>query len=1023
MNLPHYHEDLHRLHVGMMPRRSYYVPASSRELAEYPREISDRAVFLSGDWAFSYYENDRELPEGFFERDFNFDRFDVLPVPGCWQIYGYGRNNYTNVRYPIPFDPPYVPEDNPCGVYIREFELDDDKFDKHLVFEGVDSCYYVWVNGEFIGYSQISHSPSEFDITKAVKPGPNRLVVLVYQWSDGTYIEDQDKLRMSGIFRDVYILLRPKNRIEDFFLHQDFNKSFSRATLSIDTKVRGNVKIYAWLYDAEGNEVASGEDKNPVLKLRDPILWNAENPYLYTLVLKGGNEVIAKKVGFRKIEVVDDVVTINGEPVKFKGVNRHDSSPENGYAVTMEEMVRDIYMIKAHNFNALRTSHYPNSPLLLELCDEVGLYVIGETDIEIHGGVELYGGGYMTSYNILADNPDFADAILDRVEANVERDKNVTSVVIWSLGNEAGYGGNFEKASHFVKDRDPSRLCHYEGSIHAGGFIEDDKKITFEYKRYPRKGVDHDFSAIDLYSRMYPPLSEMEDYAKNGIEAEHMKFLASRCGGFKRNVPMILCEYTHAMGNGPGDAEDYWELIYKYPRLSGAFVWEWCDHSVYMGKTPEGRDKYFYGGDWGDVHNDGNFCMDGLVYPDRTPHTGLLELRNVLRPVRLVSGKGQNFTFRNMLDFTDLAGRIGIAYEIRRDGETIGEGIFADLSCKPHKTVSVTIPEEIPEDYRVSVLFRYLNLLTDCPDYLPDEFGFDQYLVPVATVDVDIESEKAPKATDLGTVLVIEGDCFRYEYDKTKAAFTKLVNNNKSYINAPMSINIWRAPTDNDRSQRLEWEKAGYDRATVRSYSTDVKEKDGRLVLTAKFGVAAIFLQKFLDVTACYEISDTGEILMDVRAKKLGTLPFLPRFGVRLFLDNDFEKVSYFGYGPFESYIDKRRASYKDAFESTVSELHEDYLKPQENGSHYGCEELTVSNATGAALHVFGENFSFNASHYTAEELTKKMHSFEIEESGSTVLCIDGEMCGIGSNSCGPVLAEKYRTTDTPELRAVLAFE
>ena len=1021
MKLPHYHEDLKKLHVGTMPRRSYYVPASNRDLAEYPREISDRAVFLSGEWAFSYHENDRTLPEGFFGRDFDISRFDVLPVPGCWQIYGYGRNNYTNVRYPIPFDPPYVPEENPCGIYIREFELDDDNFDKHLVFEGVDSCFYVWVNGQFIGYSQVSHSPSEFDITKAVQPGPNRLTVLVYQWSDGTYLEDQDKLRMSGIFRDVYILLRPKNRIDDFFLHQEFNKNFSEAALSVDMKVRGNVRISTKLYDAEGSEIAASEGRNPVLKVTNPKLWNAENPYLYTLVLKGGNEVIVKKVGFRKIEVDGDVVKLNGVPIKFKGVNRHDSSPENGYAVTYEEMVRDITMIKAHNFNAIRTSHYPNSPLLLELCDEIGLYVIDETDLEIHGGVELYGGGYTTSYNILADNPDFAEPIRDRVEANVERDKNVTAVLIWSLGNEAGYGGNFERASHWVKDRDPSRLCHYEGSVHAGGFIDPEAPITFEYKRYPREGNIYDFSAIDLYSRMYPGYEEFEAFGKEGIKS--LTELSERCGGFTRPVPMILCEYTHAMGNGPGDPEDYWQIIYKYPNLCGAFVWEWCDHSVYMGKTPDGRDKYFYGGDWGDRHNDGNFCMDGLVYPDRTPHTGLLELKNVLRPVRLVSGKGQKFTFRNMLDFTDLSGRIGIAYEIRRDGETVGEGIFADLSCKPGKTVAVTIPEEIPDDFRVSVLFRYLNLLSDSPDYLPDELGFDQYLVPVRTVDVDIESEKAPKCTDLGTVLVIEGSCFRYEYDKTKAAFTKLVNNNVSYLDAPMSLNIWRAPTDNDRSQRMEWERAGYDRMCIRNYSTAVSAEDGLLVVTAKFGVSAVFLQKFLEVTARFEISDTGEIRMSIRGKKLPSLPYLPRFGVRLFLPNDFEEVEYVGYGPYESYIDKHRASFKDTFADTVSELHEDYLKPQENGSHWGCEELTVANASGAKLHVFGESFSFSASHYTEEELSAKKHNFELEESGHTVLCLDGEMAGIGTNSCGPELQKKYRTTDNPEISLVLAFE
>ena len=1004
MNLPHYHENQKMLHVGTREKRSYYVPASTAELAGLPREISDRAVFLSGDWAFSYHENDRDLPEDFFAEDFDFTGFDVLPVPGCFQIYGYGRNNYTNVRYAIPFDPPYVPKDNACGIYIRDFDLDDDKFDKHLVFEGVDSCYYVWVNGKFVGYSQVSHGQSEFDITKFVHAGENRIAVLVYRWCDGTYLEDQDKLRMTGIFRDVYVLLRPKNRVEDFFIHQDFSANWKTATITVDYKVKGNVKVHTYLTDGE-TVIAESFDKEPVLTVKNPKLWNAEHPYLYTLVIETPNEVISRNVGLRKVEVVNRAIVLNGQKIKFKGVNRHDSSPFNGYAVTIDEMYEDITLMKANNFNAIRTSHYPNSPLFLEFADEIGMYVIDESDIEIHGCVEFYGGSYMNTYSYMADNPDWADAIVDRVQMNVERDKNVTSVLIWSMGNEAGYGCGFEAATKWTKDRDPARLCHYEGAMWAHEYKPEENDCLLEWNGSKRGTGKFDFNSIDMYSRMYPTVEHMLEYAEKG------------------DKPMILCEYTHAMGNGPGCTEDYWKAIYAHDELVGAFVWEWCDHSVYMGKTPEGKDQFYYGGDWGDVHNDGNFCMDGLVYPDRTPHTGLLELKNVMRPVRLISEKNGVFTFKNMLDFTDLQEKIGISYEIKRDGEQLSRGDLEVPSVKPHASFKMTLPEEIPVDDRTSVIFRYWNKQAALTDYMPDEMGFDQFVVPVRTVAIGIESEAAPEVTENEYYIIVEGKNFRYVYDKDKAAFTEIVNRNVSYLAAPMETSVWRAPTDNDRNIREEWQKAGYDRAMVRVYDTRVKAEDGKIVITSKYGMSAIFLQKFMNVTARYEINDNGELLIDLKGDKLPIFPFLPRFGVRMFLKKDFENVSYYGYGPNESYIDKRRSCVLDRFDDTVTGMHEDYIKPQENGSHYGCEEMTLTNATGATLTVTGEEFSFNTSHYTVEELTKKMHNYELEESAYTVLHIDERQSGIGSNSCGPELKEEYRLGNKLHMRVVLSFE
>ena len=561
MTLRRYHETRKTLRVNTLPKRSYYIPASAADRCGLPRECSDRAVFLSGeDWVFRYFDNDLGVEEDYFAPDFvpGGDGFEVIPVPSVWQNFGHGRHNYTNVRYPFPYDPPYVPEDNPCGLYLKDFMLEDDGFEKHLVFEGVDSCHYVYVNGRFAGYAQASHNMSEFDITKFVRPGRNRLAVLVYKWCDGSYLEDQDKLRMSGIFRDVYILLRPKDRVDDFFIHESFGAGFRSARLSVELRTKGNAAPAVSLYDGDAL-IGSAAGTDPVLDVKMPHLWNAEDPYLYRLVIETKGEVIEKQIGFRKIEVKNRAILLNGQKIKFRGVNRHDSSPFNGYAVTEEEMLEDITMMKAHNFNAVRTSHYPNSPLFLEMCDRFGMYVIDESDVEIHGTVNIAGiRDDMRSYSLLAEDPDWYEPILDRIESNVERDKNAASVLIWSMGNEAGYGGNFERASRRIKERDGSRLVHYEGARYGEMFVpevfEGENAPLFSTKRYDRPDGKFDYGCLDMYSRMYPSVDEVAEYAERG------------------DKPMVLCEYTHAMGNGPGDAEDYWQVIYSHDSLAGAFV-------------------------------------------------------------------------------------------------------------------------------------------------------------------------------------------------------------------------------------------------------------------------------------------------------------------------------------------------------------------------------------------------------------------------------------------------------------------
>ncbi len=992
-----------------MPKRAYYVPGSCRENAVGDREESDRFMLMSGDWAFRYFPSDRELPEEFFLEDFDCSDFDLLSVPSCWQTCGYDQNQYVNTRYPFPYDPPFVPKKDPCGIYVRDFEMEEDGFEHHLVFEGVDSCFYVWVNGTFAGYSQAAHNMSEFDITKLTHEGNNRIAVLVYKWCDGSYLECQDKLRMSGIFRDVYILSRPKARINDFFVKESFTKNYAKAEILVELTKKGRVAVRGTLVTPDGEELAGIVCENALrFEVDSPKLWNAEEPWLYQLFIETDHEVIAKKIGLREIEIKNRTILINGQKVKFKGANRHDSSPYNGYAVTLEEMLTDALLMKQNNINTVRTSHYPNSPLFPEICDEIGLYMIDESDIETHGSGSIYTPDTAACTGtscLLSNDPDWYDAYFDRVESNVERDKNSACVIMWSMGNEAGYGGNFERVQAWTKERDGSRLVHYEGALHSMTY--DPSKMSakhlFRYNQYDRPDEKFDYSSLDVYSRMYPSVDEIKDYAKNG------------------DKPMFLCEYCHAMGNGPGDLEDYWQTIYANDCLAGGCVWEWCDHTVYMGQTDDGKDKFYYGGDWGEELHDGNFCMDGLNYPDRTPHNGLKEYKNVLRPILLVSEKAGVFTFRNMLDFTSLKDRIGVICEIKTDGKVLEKLVLIDIDAKPHKTFTIDLSGKLPKDPRSSVIFTYVNLLEESTS--SDELGFDQYLIPAATCEVGFESASAPKCEEgKSRTLVITGNDFRYVYDTDAGSFSRITHHQVSFLEEPIEVNVWRAPVDNDRNIHLVWEKAGLDRLQFRTFETRTAVLENRLVIETDATMGASCKQAAMKVTLHWEVNDSGQIFCELRGDRLPIMPYLPRFGLRMFLRNDFEKVTYFGYGPNESYVDKHRSSRLDRFETTVNGLFEDYIRPQENGSHFGTEELAVSDAEGETVLFTGTGFSFNASHYTQEELRAKDHNFELVEAGKTVLCIDGAMCGVGSNSCGPVLDKRFETPEKLRLSFVMSF-
>ena len=997
MIVPRYYENLSVLHENTMPARAYYIPASRRmdNLVEH-REESDRMQLLNGTWKFQYFNSIYDIQDSFFEKNYDTENFDEIQVPSVWQMAGYDTHQYTNIRYPFPFDPPYVPQDIPCGAYVHTFEYsrDENAPKSFLNFEGVDSCFYVWINGSYIGYSQVSHMTSEFDVTDVLQDGTNTVAVLVMKWCDGSYLEDQDKFRMSGIFRDVYILKRPKEAISDYHIKTRIEDMLAKVEIEMKFYSPLNVKIS--IEDRNGAVVALGsiaEEGTAVLEIASPELWNTENPYLYKLILETENEVIVDHIALRKIEIKDQVIYLNGQKIKFRGVNRHDSDPVTGFTINPEQITTDLTLMKQHNFNAIRSSHYPNAPFFYEMCDKYGFMVIDEADIEAHGPFMIY-RKEDTDYNRfkrwnekIADDPVWEKAIVDRVKLMVERDKNRFCIVMWSMGNESAYGCNFEKALEWTKNFDPDRITQYESA------------------RYRNYDETYDYSNLDVYSRMYPALSEIQEYLdKDGSK------------------PFLLVEYCHSMGNGPGDFEDYFQMIQDNDKMCGGFVWEWCDHAIAHGTAENRKTIYAYGGDHGEEIHDGNFCMDGLVYPDRTVHTGLLEYKNVYRPARVISYDKESgeLVLHNYMDFDDLKDYVKISYELTQDGLVISKGKLPEVSAAPHSEGKINLKINVPESGKCYLKFIY-HLKKELP--LLDEdhiLGFDEIEVSQKDAKCQLAEkwvEKTVTDSELqvsedDTQIHIKGREFAYTIDRRTALFTEMKFAGREYLNHPMELNIWRAPTDNDMYIKSEWKKAHYDKAYTRAYTTEVVQGKHGVKITSHASVVAETVQKILDVTITWKIEAAGKIDADIAVTKDDEFPDLPRFGVRMFLDKKLSAVRYFGMGPQESYCDKHQAASHGLYHANVDDLHEDYIRPQENGSHYDCEYVELNNSRYGIV-VSAENaFSFNASYYTQEELEKKTHNYELTESDSVVFCVDYALNGIGSNSCGPVVLDQYRFDD-----------
>lgn len=1006
MIVPRNYEDLKIMHENTMPSRAYYMPASHDmgPLVE-DRFSSDRVICMNGTWEFQYFNSIYDLQEKFYEQGYDCSRFTQVEVPGVWQNYGYDSHQYTNVRYPIPLDPPYVPQENPCGAYVRKFyyEIPEEAPRAYLNFEGVDSCFYVWVNGKYVGYSQVSHATSEFDVTEVLKNGENTLAVLVLKWCDGTYLEDQDKFRMSGIFRDVYFVNRPENVVYDYFTTTEIQEE--QAVITVQASYQGKaVPTKLTLYDAEHKEIASQVFQEnigtvythkAVILVKEPNLWNPEQPYLYTLVLETEGEVITDRIGLREICVKDAVLYVNGTAIKFKGVNRHDSDPVTGFVIGLEQMKKDLQMMKESNFNAVRSSHYPNVPYFYQLCDEYGFFVIAEADNESHGTQSQYlkdsnWENVSRKWNErISDNPEFIPATLDRTQLCVHREKNRPCIIIWSMGNECGYGCTFEEALKWTKGFDSTRLTCYESSF---------------YRSDRRK---YDYSNIDIFSRMYPSLEEIQEYMDK-----------------KPDKPLLLIEYCHAMGNGPGDLEDYFQIIYEYDVLCGGFVWEWCDHAIYQGQAANGKEKYLYRGDFGEEVHDGNFCMDGLVYPDRTPHTGLLEYQNVYRPARVVSfcQKTGELCLENYMNYVDLKDYIYLVYEVNCDGKLLEKKQFIlQESVLPHKKGTILLDITVPDSGKCYLKVSYHLKHGTSVMAQGSRMGFDEILLKnqdgrnqqaTALLETQEQKEAEVQVSETDRFLSVRSDTFFYVYNKLSGLFEQLSVDGEELLETPMELNIWRAPTDNDRKIKQEWIDAGYDRSKARAYDTHWEMNGEGIRIYSTVSVAAVAIQKVLDIEAVWKIYRTGEISVKMHVKKDREFPQLPRFGLRLFLRGEYENLKFYGLGPHESYRDKCRSCSHGLYDTTVEEQHEDYICPQENGSHTDCDYLMLEKENQIVTAVSSRPFSFNVSYYSQEELTRKAHNFELEKSGSTIVCLDYAQNGIGSNSCGPELRKEYQFTE-----------
>ena len=938
---------------------------------------SQKKISLNGEWDFKYVDAPELSPEG-FEQSGAREGWDKIDVPSVWQLRGYDKMHYTDVLYPFPVNPPYVPDENPTGIYKKIVVLDEQWMEKDTVlkFHGVDSAFDVWVNGNHVGFGKVSRLPSEFDITGFVKTGENDITVRVYKWSDGTYLEDQDMWWLSGIYRDVELINEEKNAVLDLRVNGTLDDSYKNGlfTAGITMKQAGTNLGWKLSYKGktvlEGELVSEGKDVCIEAEIPEVHTWTAETPELYEFTVMTENQEVTVRCGFRKIEIKDKNFRVNNQVILLNGVNHHDYNPREGRRVTREQMESDIRLMKQYNINAVRCSHYPANEYFYDLCDEYGLYVINEADLECHGFE------WVENYTWITDDETWKDAYVDRSVRMVKRDRNHPSIIMWSMGNESAFGCNFRSAAEAIRELDDTRLVHYEGDFEA--------EVT------------------DVYSTMYTRLKGLKEIAEYQI---------------KGDKPHVMCEYGHAMGNGPGGLKAYQDMYRKYKRLQGGFLWEWYDHGIY---TEEKDKKYYkYGGNYGDFPTNGNFCIDGILMPDRTPSPGMEEYKQIIAPVEItaVEGSMNKLQIRNYYDFLNLD-TTTLYWEVKAEDQTIQDGTVEGLSVAPHEGKIIALPItafELQEntDY-------YLNL-TVCQkeerNYAPAGYEIKKVQIPMQIrKDGFSVRETADKlqVTEGQGVLTVENSRVTAKFSTVFGKLISFGKDGKEYLTEGPRMNVYRATIDNDMYKKEDWMNKYFIQKPVEEteYVSCLKEDDKVIVRIGTF--FSCYNQSWgFECDYTYTVYSCGQMKVEIQGKAVqrGKLEpaFLPRIGVIMKGNKNFQKTMWYGMGPGESYVDSKAASIMGIYENTVDGMMTDYVFPQENGHHEQVKWFRIGDGKDGLLCKMEEKLGLNLANYTDESLEKAQHPFEIEKADDVIIHLDYRQSGLGSNSCGEEQLEENK--------------
>ncbi len=964
MFIPEYHKSLETLHFRTEKERAYFIPYDSLEDAlSGDRNNSYYLTNLSGDWRFKFFDTFEDVSAETVKADFDVSALPLEKVPGCFQLYDnfkYDNPLYSNLCYPFPTDPPFVPDKNPTALFVKDFAVSDEMLsrDSILTFEGVASCFYLFVNGNFAGYSQISHSTSEFNITEYLKEGENRISVLCVKWCDGSYLEDQDFFRLSGIFREVYILSRNRICISDAEIRQSFSDDYTSAKLSISCTLTKASPILWGIASPGGDVLQSGESNKAEfsIEIKSPLMWNDEMPYVYTLFLTVEDEIIPFQVALCEKKIENKMLLINGRPVKLCGINRHDSSAENGYAVTLDEMKRDLLLLKRANVNAIRTSHYPNDPRFIILGEALGFYFIDEADLETHGmGYNTESDWDWTRWSFLSNSPDWEEAYVDRARHLYERDKNRGAVIMWSLGNESGCGVNHRAMKNYIKSRDKNAIVHYENA-------------HLEFKAVPDGENFSDIS--DVESRMYAGTGYIEKYLNS---EEYTK-------------PFYMCEYVDSISTG--DVYDFWKLVDKYDNFSGGCIWEFCDHAV-NAPDENGNPRYFYGGDFGDFPNDGICCVDGLVFPDRTPRPGYYDMKKVYEPIRGNFDNGV-LTVKSVRYFTPLSD-LKLCWALTADGEIIKSGEIDSVDIAPQSEKSYKLFEagsiSLTGDCFVTVSFK-------TKENKPwAESGYE-----TAFLQFEIAAKKAYIKRATKKVLTENGERFlkicigenEYTFDKSFGKIISIKRDGTELLKKPAEFSLWHAPTYN-RGSLNEWIKNRIDRVTQKTYCTDVaKISENSVTVKTKIALGGPSNPPIIKADVNYYFKNDGTLNITFDGKIRENAPVLPRLGLLLIMNDDNEKIEYFGLGETETYPDRYLSARYGKYSLTVTDNFVHYVRPQENSLHFKTRRVKIGDkASGISVTSENEEFSFNASHYSAEQITNTKHDFELKKEPFTYFNID----------------------------------